>query len=104
MDTLSDGVSRIIGFGGGIRGTNPCANWPRRRFYIPWRDQTIQAPYAFIPSTAADNPYISDAQREGWKEMPENEYRRFVKGDWEALTSAYYDMLNPQVHLINRTA
>lgn len=81
---------------------NPCANWPRRRFYLPWRDRTIKAPYAFVPSTARDNPYISDAQREAWKEMPENEYRRFVEGDWEALSSAYYDTLNPAVHLIDR--
>ena len=83
---------------------NPCSNWPRRRFYVPWRDKTIAAPYAFIPSTAADNPYISDAQREAWKEMPDAEYRRFVMGDWEALTSAYYDTLNPSVHLIDREA
>jgi hypothetical protein len=56
---------------------NPCANWPRRRFYC--RGATSdQAPYAFIPSTAADNPYISDAQREAWKEMPAHEYKRFV--------------------------
>src|SRR5688572_21932643 len=34
---------------------NPCSNWPRRRFYLPWRDKAIKAPYAFIPSTAADN-------------------------------------------------
>lgn len=80
---------------------NPCANWPRRRFYVPWRDESIQAPYAFIPSTAADNPYISDAQREAWKEMPDNEYKRFVLGDWEALTGAYYDTLTPAV-LVDR--
>lgn len=82
---------------------NPCAGWPRRRFFLPWRDRTIQAPYAFIPSTAADNPYISDAQREAWKQMPEHEYRRFVLGDWEALTGAYYDTLTTDV-LIDRTA
>lgn len=76
---------------------NPCPGWPRRRFYLPWRDNSIAAPYAFIPSTAADNPYISDAQREAWKEMPEHEYRRFVLGDWEALTGAYYDTLTPAV-------
>lgn len=80
---------------------NPCAGWPRRRFYVPWRDRTIVAPYAFIPSTAADNPYISDAQRDAWKEMPEHEYRRFVLGDWESMTGAYYDTLTPAA-LIDR--
>lgn len=80
---------------------NPCAGWPRRRFYLPWRDQSITAPYAFIPSTAADNPYISDAQRTAWQEMPDAEYRRFVLGDWEGMTGAYYDTLTPDT-LIDR--
>ena len=81
---------------------NPCSGWPRRRFYAPWRARTLRAPYAFIPTTAADNPYISDSQREAWKEMPENEYRRFVQGDWEAMTGAYYDTMDASVHLIPR--
>lgn len=81
---------------------NPCASWPRRIFYLPWRDNTIKPPYAFIPTTAADNPFISDDQREAWKEMPDAEYRRFVLGDWESISGAYYDTLDPSVHLIGR--
>lgn len=80
---------------------NPNARWPKRKFYLPWRDGTIKPPYAFIPTTAADNPYISDMQREAWTEMPEHEYKRFVEGDWESITGAYYDTLNPDVHLID---
>ena len=34
--------------------------------------------------------------------MPDVEYRRFVGGDWEALSGAYYDALSPAV-LIDRT-
>lgn len=81
---------------------NPCPGWPRRRFYKPWRDGTIASPYAFIPTTQADNPFLSDEQREAWKQMPTAEYRRFVEGDWETLSGAYYDTLDPAVHLINR--
>lgn len=81
---------------------NPCGSWPRRVFYQAWKTETIQPPYIFIPSTAADNPYISDAQREAWEEMPEAEYKRFVMGDWESLTGAYYDTLTPAC-LIART-
>lgn len=81
---------------------NPCAGWPRRRFYLPWRDGSLSRPYAFIPSTAADNPFISDEQRAAWREMPDAEYRRFVLGDWEAISGAYYDTLDPSVHLIDR--
>lgn len=81
---------------------NPCPGWPRRRFYNPWRAKTIKAPYAFIPSTAADNPYISPEQREAWTHMPDAEYRRFVMGDWESLTGAYYDTMDPAIHLRDR--
>lgn len=81
---------------------NPCPGWPKRRFYQPWRDDTMKLPYAFIPTTAADNPYISDEQREAWKEMPAHEYKRFVEGDWESISGAYYDTLDPAAHLICR--
>lgn len=81
---------------------NPCARWPRRRFYLPWRDNSLKLPYAFIPTTAADNPSISEQQRESWKEMPDAEYRRFVLGDWESISGAYYDTLDPALHLIER--
>lgn len=73
---------------------NPNPRWPKRWFYTPWKMGTIAAPYAFIPTTAADNPYISDEQREAWKTMPEHEYRRFVLGDWDSLSGAYYDALD----------
>lgn len=76
---------------------NPCPGWPKRRFYEPWKSGQLKAPYAFIPSTAADNPYISDEQREAWTEMPEAEYNRFVVGDWESLAGAYYDALDLSV-------
>lgn len=83
---------------------NPCANWPKRVFYEPWKNQTIAAPYAFIPATAADNPYIPQMQREAWKALPEQEYRRFVEGDWTVLSGRYYDTIDPRVHLIPRSA
>lgn len=80
---------------------NPCPGWPKRIFYVPWRDNTIKPPYAFIPTTAADNPYISEEQRQAWTEMPDQEYRRFVLGDWESISGAYYDTLDASVHLID---
>lgn len=83
---------------------NPCANWPKHVFYEPWKQGTIAPPYAFIPATAADNPYIPEQQREAWKSLPEQEYKRFVEGDWEVLTGRYYDVLDARVHLIPRSA
>lgn len=81
---------------------NPCPNWPKRVFYEPWKNGTITAPYAFIPATAADNPSIPESTREGWRSLPEREYRRFVEGDWESLSGRFYDNVDPSVHLIPR--
>lgn len=83
---------------------NPCANWPKRIFYEPWKHGTIGAPYAFIPATAADNPFVAAEQREAWRSMPSFEYKRFVEGDWDVLTGRYYDNLSAPVHLVSRTA
>lgn len=79
---------------------NPCANWPKHVFYEPWKNGTIAAPYAFIPATAADNPFVPEATREAWKSLPDQEYRRFVEGDWDVLSGRYYDGLDARVHFI----
>lgn len=61
---------------------NPCVNWPRAWFWEPHSTGTLKAPYYFLPATAADNPYIPDAVREAWKNLPKAEYDRFVAGEW----------------------
>lgn len=82
---------------------NPCANWPKHVFYEPWRNGTIAPPYAFIPATQADNPFVPEQVRKAWKNMPEMEYKRFVEGDWDTLSGRYYDTVDPKVHLIDRS-
>lgn len=62
---------------------NPCANWPRAWFYEPYTAGNLEAPFYYLPSTAADNPYISDEVRDAWKNLPDAEYERFVMGSWE---------------------
>jgi hypothetical protein len=61
---------------------NPCINWPRAWFYEPWKSGTLKPPFYFLPSTAKDNPYIPDAVREAWKNLPKADYDRFVEGEW----------------------
>ena len=81
---------------------NPNAQWPKRTFYDPWRDGTLQAPYAFIPSTIADNPHAPDSYKESLKLLPPEEYKRFVEGDWSTLSGRFYLSLDRRVHLIPR--
>jgi len=62
---------------------NPTPNWPRRWFWDPYKAGTLKPPFAFIPATAADNPFIPDAVKESWKNLPEEEYKRFIQGEWD---------------------
>jgi hypothetical protein len=81
---------------------NPTPGWPKHVFYEPWKMGTIAAPYAFIPATIADNPFVTEDYRASLKNLPEQEYRRFVEGDWEVLSGRYYDTLNPPVQKVPR--
>jgi hypothetical protein len=63
---------------------NPCQNWPKKIFFDPWNKETIRAPYYYLPSTVADNPYATDAYKESLRNLPPAEYKRFVLGDWSA--------------------
>lgn len=61
---------------------NPCANWPRKWFYEPWRAGTLRAPYYFLPATIADNPFVTEEYKASLKHLPPEEYKRFVEGEW----------------------
>ena len=81
---------------------NPCANWPKYVFYEPWKAGTLAPPYAFVPATAADNPHIPETTREAWKNLPAQEYRRFVEGDWDSLAGRFY-AVDRRVHVVQRS-
>lgn len=61
---------------------NPADNWVREVFYDPWHDGTLKAPFFFMPATILDNPFVTDEYLESLKNLPPEEYRRFVKGEW----------------------
>lgn len=80
--------------------SNPAGNWVKRRFYLPWKNQTL-APYQFyIPATPFDNPYLTAEYLEALKGMNERDYKIFVLGDWDELTGAAIEELDPRVHLM----
>lgn len=81
---------------------NPTAAWPKRVFYDPWLEGNLQPPYAFIPTTIADNPHAHESYKTALKDLPPEEYKRFVEGDWTTLTGRYYTSLDRSVHIIPR--
>lgn len=62
---------------------NPSRTWVKEWFYDPHKLGTLKTPFYYLQATADDNPYITDEQKENWKNLPDNEYNRFVKGDWD---------------------
>lgn len=62
---------------------NPANNWVREVFYDPWKAGSLKPPFFFLPATIMDNPYASDEYRESLKNLPPEDYRRFVEGEWE---------------------
>jgi len=63
---------------------NPARNWVKRVFHDPWRDGQLEKPFFYQPARADDNPYIPEVVKEGWLNLPDAEYNRFVLGDWDA--------------------
>jgi hypothetical protein len=66
---------------------NVCDNWPREEFYDPWEAGKLAAPKFFLPATIEDNPFAPESYKEGLKDLPEREYRRFVKGIWDSIVN-----------------
>lgn len=81
---------------------NPALGWVKDVFYDPWKRGELVKPYYFQPATVADNPHIPAQYRESLKSLPEQEYRRFVLGDWDALAEAPGALWRPQTIIDNR--
>ncbi len=62
---------------------NPDNNWVKFKFYDPWAEGKLKAPFYFQQALPADNPYNSKEYLEGLEQLPEAEYERYVKGNWE---------------------
>ena len=64
---------------------NPCQNWVKDTIYTPWAENKLPDGWVYIPALASDNPFVTEAQKQNWKQMDDLQYKRFVLGDWEAV-------------------
>ena len=62
---------------------NPDNNWVKDMFYTPWVNGQLKPPYYFMPALPHDNPHNNAKFLEGLENLPEAEYQRYVKGNWE---------------------
>ncbi len=68
---------------------NPTQNWVKKKFYVPFKNKELQAPYYFIEALPNDNPKITEAQWKAWEMLDPINRKRMIEGDWNA-----YDGVN----------
>ena len=64
---------------------NPANNWIKKDFYLPHVNGILEDNKIFIPSLPLDNPYLPDSYIQMLKELPPQQRRRLLEGDWDYL-------------------
>ena len=64
---------------------NPSNNWIKKDFYLPFVQETLQSNQVFIPSLPMDNPHLPASYIEMLKELPPQQRKRLLEGDWDYL-------------------
>ena len=70
---------------------NPDPGWVKSKWYDKWSQNKLEAPFYFQQSLPQDNPHNDKAFMESLEYLPEAEYERYVKGNWD------YSMLPNQL-------
>jgi phage terminase large subunit len=83
---------------------NPSPGWVKYTFWEPWRNGALAAPFFFQRASIDDNPHLSAEYLDSLKSLPPEEYRRFVEGDWDAVSGRFFTELDARTHLIPRSA
>jgi hypothetical protein len=69
-----------------LANCNPTQNWVKEKWYNPWIENKLVAPYYFLQSLPTDNPHNTEQYMKGLDDLPENERKRFKEGDWNYAT------------------
>jgi phage terminase large subunit len=64
---------------------NPANNWLKKDFYLPFTQGTLDKNKIFIPSLPMDNPHLPASYIEMLKELPPQQRKRLLEGDWDYL-------------------
>ena len=64
---------------------NPSQNWIKKDFYLPHIQESLDSNKVFIPSLPMDNPHLPAAYIQMLKELPPQQKRRLLEGDWDYL-------------------
>ena len=64
---------------------NPSNNWIKKDFYLPFIQETLPENIEFIPALPLDNPHLPPSYIEMLKELPIQQRKRLLEGDWDYL-------------------
>jgi hypothetical protein len=62
---------------------NPSNNWIKKDFYLPFIQERLSQNQVFIPSLPMDNPHLPASYIEMLKELPPQQRKRLLEGDWD---------------------
>jgi len=62
---------------------NPANNWIKKDFYLPYVQGTLEENKVFLPSLPTDNPHLPASYIESLKELPPQQRKRLLEGDWD---------------------
>lgn len=67
---------------------NPANNWIKKDFYIPFVQERLPDNQVFIPSLPMDNPHLPPSYLDMLRELPPQQRKRLLEGDWNFLDDA----------------
>lgn len=65
---------------------NPSQGWVKTKFYKRYVEQTLPDSWAYVPAKITDNPHVTEGYKESLKNLPPDQYKIFVEGDWNAFS------------------
>lgn len=64
---------------------NPSQTWVKEKIYVPYTKGQLKTPYYFLEALPSDNPFVTQDQWEGWKNLDPVSYARYIQGNWDAI-------------------
>jgi len=63
---------------------NPTHKWVKKKFYVPFSEGTLQAPFYFLQALPSDNPFVTAEQWSAWQLLDPITKGRMIEADWNS--------------------
>lgn len=86
-----------------LASCNPTNNWVKKRFYEPWKLNTLPDGIAYLQAKITDNPHVPAEYLESLKMLPRYQYMVFVEGNWDVQVKVggeFYKCFEMDKHIV----